>query len=341
MPRVSIGLPVYNGENFVADAIESVLAQSFTDWELLICDNASTDRTAEICQAFAQRDQRIHFERSSSNRGAAWNFNRVFELASSPFFRWLSHDDFLSPDCIQACLNALEEAPEAVLCCSTTGVINADGRQVLDDLPGESDLHFQELTPSGETKRIEMSRSADASTRYAGILFYSRRCYEVYGLIRRETMGNTQLHPPYCGGEKVWLAEVALMGRIVELSDTHFYCRWHDARFTANSSTIEQAEHMAPGRVRRFALPHQYRSTFGYLQLIFTKRLGFMTRLKCALVWLRFTLQAKKWLMLVKQTLSGTATNIRINRSTRLGTQIVPHRSIASAQSRGTSTEPL
>ncbi|GAB5406568.1 MAG: hypothetical protein Aurels2KO_47990 [Aureliella sp.] len=335
MPRVSIGLPVYNGENFVADAIESVLAQSFTDWELVISDNASSDRTAELCRSYAARDERIRFEAASENRGAAWNFNRVFQLASAPFFRWLSHDDYLAPDCIQLSLHALESDSRAVLCSTSTGVINAHGQQVLDNTPAASDLQFQELSEQGEAKRISMSQAASPSTRYAGILFYSRRCYEVYGLIRRETMIRTQLHPSYCGGEKVWLAEVALLGRIIELPETLFYCRWHDARFTANSSTVEQAEHMSPGRSRRFALPHQYRSALGYLQLVFTKPLTPGTRLSCFTVWLRFILQVQKWLTLFRQTFSGTATNVRISRATRLGEQIVPQ----SSRNYGRETE--
>ena len=75
MPRVSIGLPIYNGERrFMSEAIESVLAQTFTDFELIICDNASTDRTPEICQQYARRDKRIKYYRNEKNIGILVNF---------------------------------------------------------------------------------------------------------------------------------------------------------------------------------------------------------------------------------------------------------------------------
>lgn len=323
MPRVSIGLPVYNGENFVADAIASVLAQSFSDWELIISDNASTDRTVEICQAYAEDDSRIRVIAAKENLGAAWNFNHVFEQSSGEYFRWLSHDDYLGTECIGSCVKTLDEDASYILCATATAVINADGYQVLDAATGESDLAFQQLTTESEANRIRLSRSTRPSQRYAGILLYSRRCYEVYGLIRRSAMRQTQLHPSYCGGEKVWLAEVALMGRIVELPQTQFYCRWHDARFTANNSTVEQAEHMAPGRKSRFALPHQYRSALGYFQLLFTKRISFAERVACFCVWLRFTMQIHKWFSIFLGTFSGTATAATIESPTRIGPKIV------------------
>lgn len=321
MPRVSIGLPVYNGENFVADAIDSVLMQSFTDWELIISDNASTDRTVEICQGYVAGDTRIKLHVADKNQGAAWNFNRTFELSTGEFFRWLSHDDYLGSDCIARCVTTLDTSG-AILCATNTAVIDSEGYQVLD-AAAETDLGFQQLTASSEAKRIRLSQSRRPSQRYAGILLYSRRCYEVYGLIRRAQMSQTQLHPSYCGGEKVWLAEVALMGQILELPETHFYCRWHDARFTSNSSTVEQAEHMSPGRKTRFALPHQYRSALGYFQLLFAKRIPFAERLVCVCIWLRFTLQINKWFSILSGTISGTATAATIESPTRVGPKIV------------------
>src|SRR5690242_6344650 len=96
-PKVSIGLPVYNGERFLAEAIDSVLAQTFTDFELIISDNASTDRTPEICKAYAEKDSRIRYYRNEENQGASWNFNRVFELSRGMCFQWLAHDDYIAP----------------------------------------------------------------------------------------------------------------------------------------------------------------------------------------------------------------------------------------------------
>ena len=92
-PRVSIGLPVYNGERFLPQALDSILAQTFEDFELIISDNASTDTTEEICRTYATQDQRIHYHRHEQNRGAAWNFNYIVPLARGEYFKWAADDD--------------------------------------------------------------------------------------------------------------------------------------------------------------------------------------------------------------------------------------------------------
>lgn len=89
--RVSIGLPVYNGEQYLAKALDSLLAQTFTDFEVIISDNASTDRTSEICAAYLERDPRIRYYRNQQNIGAAPNFNRTFELATGMYFKTCSY----------------------------------------------------------------------------------------------------------------------------------------------------------------------------------------------------------------------------------------------------------
>ena len=108
MPRVSIGLPVYNGEKFLAATLNSILAQDFEDFELIISDNASNDRTQEICEAYARRDARISYSRLPENLGAARNYNRVFALSAGEFFKWAPHDDLMGARFISACLAAFE-----------------------------------------------------------------------------------------------------------------------------------------------------------------------------------------------------------------------------------------
>ncbi len=320
-PAVSIGLPVYNGENYVGQAIASVLAQSWQDFELIISDNASTDQTESICVAFAKADARIRYYRGDVNRGAAWNFNRVFHLSTGNYFRWLSHDDVLGTEALAQCVDHLESHSEVVLCANSTGVIDSSGYRVFD-AGGDSELAFQGLTEAREKRRVDLSRSASPVDRYRGILLNSFRCYEVYGLIRRQVMAQTQLHPSYCGGEKVLLAELALQGKFSELSDVQFFCRWHDERFTANDSSAEQTEHMTPGKKAWGVLPHQYRATLGYLQLLASQRLSFAERLRLAGVWLQFTLQYRKWFSILRNTLSGRATAVTLDRPTERGEKL-------------------
>lgn len=92
-PAISIGMPTYNGERFIARAIESVLGQTFADFELLISDNASTDRTGDICVEYARRDPRVHYIRQPRNVGAEANFACVRDLATAPLFAWAADDD--------------------------------------------------------------------------------------------------------------------------------------------------------------------------------------------------------------------------------------------------------
>src|SRR5689334_17075101 len=97
-PLLSIGLFVYNGERFIEKALDSILSQTFRDFELIISDNASTDHTGDICQAYAKRDDRIRYYRNQKNMGAGWNVRRVCELATGKYFKWAAADDMLEPD---------------------------------------------------------------------------------------------------------------------------------------------------------------------------------------------------------------------------------------------------
>src|SRR5437867_8743488 len=136
-PRVNIGMPVYNGERFLEEAIDSMLNQSFKDFELIISDNASTDRTQEICRAYLARDRRIRYFQNQTNLGATANFNRVFELSSGEYFKLANADDLSAPDLLAKCVAVLDAHPEVVLCYPKTTIIDENGdmiRQYEDNL---------------------------------------------------------------------------------------------------------------------------------------------------------------------------------------------------------------
>src|SRR5438067_1373551 len=130
MHRVAIGMPVWNGEAFLSEAIESILAQTYGDFELVISDNASTDGTAEICRAYAQRDTRIRYIRQERIIGANPNHNELFRRSSGEYFKWAAHDDILAPEFIRECVKVLDEHDEVVLCCPATVLINEDNSPV-------------------------------------------------------------------------------------------------------------------------------------------------------------------------------------------------------------------
>jgi len=123
-PLVSIGIPIFNAEEFLADALESLLGQTLGDFELLISDNASTDGTEEIGRAFAARDPRIQYVRNTQNLGASPNFNRVLEMARGKYFKCAAHDDLCEPTYLEKCVSVLEGDKEAVHCFTGTKLID-------------------------------------------------------------------------------------------------------------------------------------------------------------------------------------------------------------------------
>ena len=119
-PRVTIGIAVYNGAKYLDQAIQSVLAQTFTDFELIISDNASTDSTEDVCREYAARDPRVRYTRSARDLGPAENYNRCFRAARGEYFKWHAHDDVCLPTFLERCVATLDAAPGAVLCMPAT-----------------------------------------------------------------------------------------------------------------------------------------------------------------------------------------------------------------------------
>ena len=106
-PLVSIGLPVFNGEDFLENALDSILSQTYRNIEVIVCDNASTDRTESIIASYAQNDERIKYSRHDENLGAALNYNSTFELSKGKYFKWAAHDDVMHENYIEQCVNCL------------------------------------------------------------------------------------------------------------------------------------------------------------------------------------------------------------------------------------------
>lgn len=213
LPRVSIGLPVYNGENYVGTAIEALLAQSYGDFELIICDNASTDGTEEICRAAAARDTRVRYHRNEKNLGAAPNFNLCVSLSSGRYFKWAAHDDVCKPDYLARCCAVLDSDESVVACHSRTDFIDDAGEVVLNyDL---EDDRFSDPDPV---------------RRYAEAIVEEHFCVTVFAVIRREVLLNTTLIASYIGSDRNLIAQIALQGRIVHVPERLFLSRDHGER---------------------------------------------------------------------------------------------------------------
>jgi len=209
-PRVTIGLPVYNGEAYLPTTLDSLLSQTYTDFELLISDNASTDRTAEIARDYAARDARIRFLPSDVNRGAAANYNRVFHEARGLYFKWAAHDDLCAPEYLARCVAVLDEDPRVAVCHSRTTIIDARG-EVLGDY--DDLLHF---------------RSHLAHERFRDYLFRRAREWNaIFGVMRREVLGRTPLIGGYVSSDQVLLGEMILRGELHQVPERLFFRRDH------------------------------------------------------------------------------------------------------------------
>src|SRR5882672_4922425 len=133
-PQVSVGLPVYNGERFLRQTLESIVVQTFSDIEVVISDNASTDTTEAICRELAARDIRIKYHRQQVNHGPFWNFSRVCRLSRGQYFLWMAYDDILLPTYIERCVGVLDKDPEVVLCYSQMDDIDEDNNPVASSM---------------------------------------------------------------------------------------------------------------------------------------------------------------------------------------------------------------
>lgn len=219
-PRVSIGLPVFNGEKHLDKTLESLVGQTFQDFEIIISDNGSTDRTEDICRAWAARDSRIRYLRSPENRGAAWNFGRVFEESRGTYFKWATDDDTLMPEWLEECVAVLDGHPDVVV--AYTKVVEIDEN---DDILASWDKYV-DVTAEDPVDRLRP-------------VFYYWRCFPVVGLIRREALARTQLIGPYDSSDRVVLGELCLVGKFHRV-DKHLYCHREHPENSMNAYRTQQ-----------------------------------------------------------------------------------------------------
>lgn len=148
LPLVSVGIPVYNGADYLADALESVLGQDYASVEVVVCDNASDDGTAAIAARFSEQDSRVRYIRNHENIGLLPNFRRVRDEARGKYFCWLSHDDLLSdPSYLRTTVAYLEEHPDAVLCHTQICFLKPSGENEI--------VKFPELSPDREWSEVK------------------------------------------------------------------------------------------------------------------------------------------------------------------------------------------
>lgn len=228
-PLVTIGLPVYNGAALLGEAIDSLLAQTFTDFELLISDNASTDATPELCAAAVRRDPRVRYVRQPRNIGAPANWNFVAREARGEFFKWASASDRCAPEFLAACLGPLRDDPGTALCYGKTAYIDEAGQPMTTK---DTDVEALDDRPSDRFRRVCLALANNN---------------EQYGLMRRAVLLKTRLDRPYPHGDLALMAELAMHGRFRLLPQTLLYRRLGGNFWTSSMSANAIAGMFYPG----------------------------------------------------------------------------------------------
>ena len=207
IPRLSVGLAVYNGEEYLRESVDSILSQTFSDFELIISDNASTDGTAEICAEYLA-DPRVRYLRNQVNIGGANNENRTITLARARYFRLTAHDDVCAPTLFERCVEVLDRDSDVVLVYTKTVSIDQDGRATDETLLGRG-------------------TAPTAVRRFWQLAFRNHGCEPTYGVVRTDLLRATGLQRNYTDSDRVMLCDLALRGPFVELDEPLFFKRYH------------------------------------------------------------------------------------------------------------------
>jgi glycosyltransferase involved in cell wall biosynthesis len=235
-PTLSIGLPVYNGERYLAEAFEALLAQTYTDFELIVSDNASSDGTGAICRAYAERDDRVRYLRQPTNIGVDPNHHLLLEHARGRYFKWAAHDDLYHPELLRRCVEALEAHPDAVLAHAADAAIDEDGA-VISELPYSVD-----------------SSNPRPSARLRSLLYVDNG-NDDYGVMRTDVV--RRIAPYGSGGygsDRVFVAAMLLQGPFHHVPEILYYRREHPERARRASKT-DRARVYDPKRTSRLRYP--------------------------------------------------------------------------------------
>lgn len=276
-PKVTIGLPVYNGEPFLEEALDAIVHQSFHDFELIISDNASTDNTEEICRRYAEQHPNIRYIRQPKNQGAAQNYNIVFEAATGEYFRWAAADDLIAPTYLETCAAILDQQPEVVVCYPRSMLIDEEGHELrqVDDR-----MSRPEAQPAARIQKFRWGA-----------------CHPVFGLIRTEALRQTDVIGAYPSSDVVLLFQLLLLGQFHEVPEVLFYRRTHPASSVrANPDMKSRMRWFAPGQSGTLYLPNWHR-VYKFIQAVNRTPMSNRERAKCYRALTQRYLFHPKWMV--------------------------------------------
>lgn len=248
-PRVTVGMPVYNGAKSLGPSIESILAQTFQDLELVISDNASTDGSFEMAQGYARRDARVRVFRNPVNIGVTNNYSILVGYARGEYFKWASSNDLCDPTLIEKCVGVLDTRADVGLCYPRTKLF----------------VHSPETGNEYEVSVQALDDDAFERFRYVNEAVGLNNA--INGVVRMSLLRRTALIRPYYSSDITLLAEIALRSKILELPEVLFF-----RRFDQESATSLQDA----GKVREYYFPapgldvcfQRWKRVWGYLSAV-------------------------------------------------------------------------
>ncbi len=240
-PRVTLGVMTYNNERYLAGAFDAVLAQDFSDFEVVVCDNQSTDATWDICQRYAAKDSRFRIHRNESNLGFSGNFNRVASLARGEYFRLTAHDDLIAPTLLSRCVEVMDANPQASLVYPHSVVIDGAGNYACD------------------WDDMDELRDPRPSRRLAEVIRTYVLCNELFGLMRTETLRRTKMYRPFSATDVKLLCELAVRGEFHVVPEPLFLRRIHnESSFIGDHAPGELYRWLEPELAKEGQIPSSY-----------------------------------------------------------------------------------
>lgn len=227
-PKVGIGMPAFNSAKWIEAAVGSLLAQTYTDFELVISDNASTDDTYDRCMRIARSDSRVRVLRNDTNLGANRNYSVVLDAARGQYFKWAASSDLCAPTFIEQCVEALDRDPSAVLACPRTRAFES---AIEDDWSVAADMDL---------------RSPEPARRFVELLNTPGLNNAFNGLIRRDALVRASRLGVYTGADVVLMCELAFMGKFLLIDEPLFFRRMSKETATKLKSTTEADQHLVP-----------------------------------------------------------------------------------------------
>jgi glycosyltransferase involved in cell wall biosynthesis len=278
---VTIGLPVYNSERYIVHSLNSLLAQTYRNFILIISDNASTDSTGAICQRYAQSDHRIRYHRNETNIGNPRNFNHIFELTTTPYLKWSTADDYWEPTFLERAMEVMEGDPRVALCYPQAVLVDAEGKN-----------------PQNYEDVLNLVQD-DPAERFLTLVQTIKLAHQHLGVIRMSHLRQTKLLSTHVGSDINMLAELTLYGKFVELPHRLFFRRFHkDSGSWKRGNASHEARTYHASGAKKPGFP-RWRSELGFFSAVQRSPLPMASKIRIyryllrRIVWARQELKAE------------------------------------------------